>query len=206
MNHQQGKIITISSVKGGVGKTTIAINLAGIYFLMKKKVLLIDLDLYAGGIATCLNVNNRKVIYSLIDNMSNNNSVSIEDYVCHYNSGIDVLACPKDPRDVSKIEPKYINQIFALAKSRYDVILVDTGHSLDEVCLMAIDESYNSIFVITNDLVDIKNMKSLVSIFNDMKKTNYKIVLNNSRDTGRDYITVFDIRNMIILRILINMF
>ena len=84
-----------------------------------------------------------------------------------------------------------------MAKSRYDVILVDTGHSLDEVCLMAIDESYNSIFVITNDLVDIKNMKSLVSIFNDMKKTNYKIVLNNSRDTGRDYITVFDIRNMI---------
>jgi len=54
-----------------------------------------------------------------------------------------------------------------------------------------------SAFVITNDLVDLKNMKSLVSIFKEMKKINYKIVLNNSRDTGRDYISLFDIRNMI---------
>ena len=47
-----GKIISINSVKGGVGKTTLAISLAGIYSLMKKKVLLIDLDLYSGGIST----------------------------------------------------------------------------------------------------------------------------------------------------------
>ena len=47
--YHDGKIITISSVKGGVGKTTLTLNLAGIYYLMKKKVLIIDLDLYAGG-------------------------------------------------------------------------------------------------------------------------------------------------------------
>ena len=78
-----------------------------------------------------------------------------------------------------------------------DIILVDTSHLLDEICLMAIDESYMSAYVITNDLVDLKNMKSLVSIFKEMGKENYKIVLNNSRDTGRDYISNFDIRNMI---------
>lgn len=197
MNNQNGRIITISSVKGGVGKTTITMNLAGIYFLMKKKVLIIDLDLYAGGIATVSNVNNKKDIYMLVDALSNNRQVELADYVAKYNSGIDILACPKDPRDVSKIESKYISKIFELAKHDYDVILVDTSHSLDENCLIAIDASYNSAFVITNDLVDIKNMKSLVSIFNEMGKTNYKIVLNNSRDTGRDYINTFDIRNMI---------
>ena len=56
MNTSLGKIVTVSSVKGGVGKTTLTTNLAGIYFLLKKKVLIIDLDLYAGGIATILNV------------------------------------------------------------------------------------------------------------------------------------------------------
>ena len=194
---QYGKVITISSVKGGVGKTTMAINLAGIYYLMKKKVLLVDLDLYAGGIATCLNVNNKKDIYMLVDALSNNKQVELSDYVASYNNGIDVLACPKDPRDVSKIESTYISKVFDIAKREYDVILVDTSHSLDEVCLMAMDASYMSAFIITNDLVDIKNMKSMVSIFNDMDKTNYKIVLNNARDTGRDYINLFDIRNMI---------
>ncbi len=197
MNNQNGKIITISSVKGGVGKTTLTINLAGIYFLQKKKVLIIDLDLFAGGVATLTNVSNKKDIYMLVDALSNNKQIELSDYVAKYNSGIDVLASPKDPRDVSKIESKYINKIFDIAKHDYDVILVDTTHSLDEISLVAIDASYCSAFVITNDLVDIKNMKSLVNIFNEMGKDNYKIVLNNSRDTGKDYISLFDIRNMI---------
>lgn len=197
MNNQNGKIITISSVKGGVGKTTLTINLAGLYFLMKKRVLIIDLDLYAGGIATCLNVNCKKDIYLLIDSLSNNKQIELSDYVSNYNKGIDILACPKDPRDVSKIDSKFLSRVFDIAKREYDVVLVDTNHSLNEIALIAIDEAYNSAFVITNDLVDIKNMKSLVSIFNDMDKKNYKIVLNNSRDTGRDYISLFDIRNMI---------
>ena len=197
MFNQNGKIITISSVKGGVGKTITTINLAGLYYLMKKKVLIIDLDLYNGGIATCLNVSNKKDIYMLVDALSNNKQVELKDYVSKYNSGIDVLANPKDPRDVAKIESKYISKIFELAKHDYDIVLVDTSHSLDEICLVAMDASYNTMFIITNDLVDIKNMKNLISIFKEMDKTNYKIVLNNSRDTGRDYISLFDIRNMI---------
>ena len=194
---QFGKLITVSSVKGGVGKTTLTINLAGLYFLMKKKVLIIDLDLYAGGVATLTNLSNKKDIYMLVDALSNNKQVELKDYVTSYNKGIDILACPRDPRDVSKIEGRYLTKVFDLAKHDYDIVLVDTSHSLDEVCLMAMDAAYNTLFVITNDLVDIKNMKSMVSIFNEMGKKNYKIVLNNSRDTGRDYITLFDIRNMI---------
>ena len=197
MFNQNGKIITISSVKGGVGKTITTINLAGLYYLMKKKVLIVDLDLYNGGIATCLNVSNKKDIYMLADDLSNNKQVELSNYVSKYNNGIHVLSSPKDPRDVSKIESKYIGKILDLAKHDYDIVLVDTSHSLDEVCLVAMDASYNTLFIITNDLVDIKNMKSLVSIFKEMDKTNYKIVLNNSRDTGRDYISLFDIRNMI---------
>ena len=197
MNNQNGKVITISSAKGGVGKTTLTINLAGIYFLMKKKVLIVDLDLFAGGIATCLNVDNKKDIYMLVDELSNNKQIELSEFVCNYNSGIDVLASPRDPRNVSKIGGKYISKIFDIARRAYDIILVDTSHSLDEIALIAMDEAYNCAFVITNDLVDLKNMKSLISIFNEMNKENYKIVLNNSRDTGKDYISLFDIRNMI---------
>ena len=197
MNNSYGKIVVISSVKGGVGKSTMVTNLAGIYFLLKKKVLIIELDLYAGGIATLLNVNNKKDIYTLVDSISNNRFTSLRDYVCTYNNGIDVLASPKDPRDVSKIESKYISKIFDIAKMEYVVVLVDTHHLMDEMTLVALDASDMSAFIVTNDLVDLKNMKTLVSIFNETKKDNYKIVLNNSRDTGRDYISLFDVRNIL---------
>ena len=196
-NTYSGKIITVSSVKGGVGKTTLTANLAGLYFLMKKKVLIIDLDLYAGGIATVLNVDNKKDIYMLVDSISNNRFTCLRDYVCSYNNGIDVLSAPKDPRDVSRIESNYIYKILDIAKREYDVVLVDTHHLLDEMSLVVLDACHMSAFVITNDLVDLKNMKSLISIFNEANKENYRIVLNNSRDTGRDYISLFDVRNII---------
>ena len=61
-----GKVISISSVKGGVGKTTLTLNLAGIYQQLKKRVLIIDFDLYSGGIATLLDLKNKKDLFMLV--------------------------------------------------------------------------------------------------------------------------------------------
>ena len=197
MATHSGKVISICSVKGGVGKTTMAINLSGLYFMMKKKVLLLDLDLYSGGIAVSLDINNKKDVYMLVDSLNNNRFTTLSDYVVQYNKGIDVLAAPRDPRNANKISHKYITTILELAKKEYDVILVDTSHVLDEVNLTILDNSYCSLYVITNDLVDLKNMKSLVSIFKDAGKSNYLTLLNNSRDTGKDFLSLFDIKNII---------
>ena len=48
-----------------------------------------------------------------------------------------------------------------------------------------------------NDPLDVKNMKSLLSIFRDLEKTNYKILLNNSRDPFKKYFSIFDLRNLL---------
>lgn len=192
-----GKIITISSVKGGVGKTTMTLNLAGIYCELNKRVLIIDLDLYSGGIAASLNVKNKKDIYTMIDSMANNRFTELKKYVTTYNKNIDVLACPKDPRMGAKVSGRYIPVIFDLAKKEYDVVLVDTYHILDEINLTALDYSYMTLFIITNDIVDLKNMKSLISILKDTDKKNYLILLNNSRDIGKDYLSLYDIRTII---------
>ena len=192
-----GKIITISSVKGGVGKTTMTLNLAGIYCELNKRVLIIDLDLYSGGIAASLNVKNKKDIYTMIDSMANNRFTELKKYVTTYNKNIDVLACPKDPRMGAKVSGRYIPVIFDLAKKEYDVVLVDTYHILDEINLTALDYSYMTLYIITNDIVDLKNMKSLISIFKDTDKKNYLILLNNSRDIGKDYLSLYDIRTII---------
>mgnify|MGYP000419100895 FL=1 len=173
------------------------LNLAGIYCELNKRVLIIDLDLYSGGIAASLNVKNKKDIYTMIDSMANNRFTELKKYVTTYNKNIDVLACPKDPRMGAKVSGRYIPVIFDLAKKEYDVVLVDTYHILDEINLTALDYSYMTLFIITNDIVDLKNMKSLISIFKDTDKKNYLILLNNSRDIGKDYLSLYDIRTII---------
>lgn len=193
----KGKVMTVSSVKGGTGKTTTLLNLAGIFSKMGKKVLLVDLDLYSGALALSLNLDVKVDIYKLVDDMMNNRFDYIENYVLKYNDTISLLASPKDPRYANKINIKYISRILAKAAMKYDIVLVDTTHLLDDKNLVTLDSSDEILFVINNDSANIKNMKTIVSIFKDMDKTNYKIILNNSLDKTRNYFNRYDFKNIL---------
>lgn len=197
MKKQAAKVISIFSCKGGVGKTTTTLNLAGIYDLMGKKVLIIDLDLNSGGIAVSLNVDVKKSIYNVVDDMSNNRFKDIYDYTVNYNDNISVLPSPVDPRDSLKVDSSYIKFLITSAIYKYDVVLIDTSHNISPISLAALDNSDNTLFMITNDPVDLKNARSMISIFNDTDKTNYKVVFNSSKDTGKDYFSLFDVKNII---------
>ena len=197
MKKTAAKIISVFSCKGGVGKTTTTINLAGIYSLMDKNVLIIDLDLNSGGIAVSLNIDVKKTIYNVVDDMSNNRFKEINEYVSKYNDKIDVLAAPKDPRHALKVDSKYIDLVISSSMYKYDVILIDTSHNLTPITLSALDKSDNTLFMVTNDPVDLKNSRSMVAIFNDTGNDNYKILFNSSKDTGKDYFSLFDVKTII---------
>lgn len=197
MANTKGKSICIFSAKGGVGKTVTAINLAGIYEQLGKKVLLIDLDLSSGGISVALNKPFEKTIYNFVDDYNNNRYSDFKSYVTKYDDYIDVLPSPKDPRQANKIDSKYIDLLLDKAVYNYDVVLIDTNHILGEINVVTLDKVDSILFVLTNDPLDLKNMKSLLSIFKDSDITNYKILLNNSRDPYKNYFSLFDIKNVI---------
>ena len=197
MASKKGKIITVFSTKGGVGKTIFTINLAGTFHNLNKRVLIIDLDLYSGGISVSLNVDSKKDIYNLIDDLNNNRFTEFNDYVSKYNDNIDVLSCPKDPRQGSKISSKYVEIVLVNAISRYDIVLIDTSHILNDVNLTALDKTDDILLLLSNDPIDLKNMKSLIAIFKDSEIDNYYVVLNNAINTDKDFFTPFDIKNII---------
>ena len=197
MKRKTGRSICLFSGKGGVGKTILALNLAGIYQTIGKKVLLMDLDLSGGGISLAMNKPSEKNIYTLVDDYNNNRFRDFKNYVVKYSNNIDILASPKDPRQASKIDSKYIEIAIDKAEYLYDVVLIDTNHNLNEMNLVILDAVKNILFVMTNDPLDLKNMKSLLSIFRDLNKDNYKIVLNNARDPMKKYFTFFDMKNVI---------
>lgn len=197
MKKKTGKSISLFSGKGGVGKTITTLNLAGIYETLGKKVLIMDLDLSGGNISLCLNTPTNRTIYNFVDDYNNNRFHNFLDYVTKYDDHIDILACPKDPRQASKINSKYIEIAIDKAEYLYDIVLIDTNHILNELNLVILDAVTEILFVMNNDPMDLKNIKSLLSIFRDLNKDNYKILLNNSRDPFKKYFTMFDIKNIL---------
>lgn len=197
MKNAKGKIITVTSTKGGVGKTITTLNLAGTYASLGYKVLVLDFDLYGGSVATYLNSNNDKTIFNLVEDYTNNRYEKIEDYIYNYNENIDIIAAPKDPRMANKIDSKYIPLILRNVVYKYDVILVDTNHILDETNLVVLDNSDEILYIFTNDTFDLKNTKSFISIMKDVGYTNYHTILNESIALSQNYYSMFDIRSII---------
>ena len=194
---KKGKSMCFFSAKGGVGKTTNLINLAGIFEQLEKKVLIIDMDLYSGGIALALNKNFDKSIYNFFDDITNRRSDDIKKYTVSVDNYIDILCAPRDPRDANKIDAKVIEDIINKAKLSYDVVLIDTNHALNDINLVTLQSVDQILFVTTNDPMDLKNLKSLLTIFDDLNFDNYKILLNNSRDPFKNYFSMYDIKHIL---------
>lgn len=196
MENKKGKIITVTSSKGGVGKSTFLLNLAGIYERMKKKVLLIDFDLSSGSIALSLNVQTSKTIYHLIEDLMFHRYKELENYLSSYDQEIDVLSCPKDPRQVTRLDYSFLPVLFETAKTKYDVILVDTTHGFSRLNVSIFDASDTIVYMMTNNFMDLKNSKNFMGIMKDVEKDNVRLILNESFP-GEKYFNHFDIRTIV---------
>ena len=176
MGLKKAKVFTVTSVKGGTGKTTTLLNLAGIFSKMNKKILILDFDLYSGAIALSLNIPNEQDIYQLMDDLNSNRFKMIDPYLVKYNENIDVLSSPKDPRQ------------------GYDIILIDTNYFLNDITLIALDASDEILYILEGDPIDLKSMATRLTIHKDMEKENYKIILNEARTKDKEHFSKSDIK------------
>ncbi len=193
---KKARIVTVTSVKGGTGKTTFALNLAAIFALKKKRVLVIDADLAAGDIAARLDVGYEKDLYHCYEDIRNHTFDQVEDYVRPYKDGIDIIPAPKDPRYANRIDPSFLTYLLSKVSLKYEVIILDTNHLLSSINLLAFDYSDYILFVMNNECMNLKGMRTMSAIFEDMESDKMKVVLNDStrKETGEYSIT--DMKNI----------
>lgn len=193
---KQAKVFLVTSVKGGTGKTITTLNLAGTFQKRNLDTLIIDLDVYGGSIAASLNLEYENDLFDAMDDLNNNRFNMLDNYIVTYEPKLDVLPSPKDPRLAAKISSKFLHVILAKAKLKYDVIVIDTNYFISDLNLIAMDASDEILYIVTNDPMDLKNMRSMVSIYNDMDKENYKVILNESVSKNKNYFTSYDIKHI----------
>ncbi|MBP7174773.1 MAG: response regulator [Thermoclostridium sp.] len=179
------RIFTVFSTKGGVGKTTIASNLAvAMARTTKKRVALIDMDLQFGDIAVMLNLSIKNTIYDLVKDLKDMDSDIIEDYMVTHFSGVSVLPAPAKPEYSEFIDAKHIEKILNLLIGNYHYIIIDAAASFNETVLTALDMSEKILCVSTLDLPTIKNIKVGLDLMDSLKYSHEKIhiVLNKASE------------------------
>ncbi|QCX27143.1 AAA family ATPase [Nocardioides jishulii] len=158
--HEGGRVVTIFSPKGGVGKTTMSVNL-GIALMRggENKVCVVDLDLAFGDIAITLQLFPTHSIEHAIGGETYMDEQFIQQLMTPHESGLMILAAPSAPDARERVSGVLIARLLQTLREQYDYIVLDTAPAFDEQTLTALDETDECIIVATLDVPTLKNVK-----------------------------------------------
>lgn len=189
------KIITIYSNKGGIGKTTIATNLA--YEIAKNtydKVALIDLNLQLGDISTFLNLQPAFDSAYVIKNLVNKKDDSIiKAFEKYENTNLYVLSDPNFIEQSESITPQEIETLFVSLKKIFPYIIIDMSSNIDPNSLKILDKSDWILFTTIVNIPAIRNAQRCLNLFESRRYPKEKVKIIVNRYMENDEIKVEDI-------------
>jgi pilus assembly protein CpaE len=161
------KLITVFAPKGGVGTTTIALNLAVAFGQAGKRTALIDGSLQFGDLRALLRV--PMTAPSIVDLPTDRIAeADLSDVLWRDPSGIDLLLAPPRVEQHEMITVRDLDKILSLMRRVYDIIVVDTMVGLDERTLALLDASDTVIEIVTYDSTTIHNTLVMADTFRSL--------------------------------------
>ncbi|HEX9015698.1 MAG TPA: AAA family ATPase [Chloroflexota bacterium] len=181
-----GKVVSVFAAKGGVGKSTVAANLAvGLAQFYPYRVMLIDTNLWFGEIGFLLDINSKKSLFDLCAGGDPDASSLLQSVVRHP-SGVQVLLRPKDLVSVEKLELGALNKVMAVARTVFDFIVVDMPTSMDEMTLQILDSADQIVVITTPEIGAIANTSRFVTIADDLGYKDRLLLVVNRANSGID--------------------
>ena len=155
-----GKVLTVFSPKGGVGKTTTSVNLAlALASDGNRKVCLVDMDLAFGDVAITLQLFPTHSIEHLIGSEDTLDFPLVESMLTAHDSGVMVLAAPSLPDARDRVTGALVTRVIKTLQEQFDYIVVDSAPTFDEQTLTALDGTDECVIVATLDVPTLKNVR-----------------------------------------------
>lgn len=177
------RMVAVFSPKGGVGTTTIATNIALAQAQRKPdKVVLIDLNLGFGSVATHLNLEVRQSLADVIrDEAALREPELLRTYAMRHDSGLHVLAAPPTPELAGLVEASHVEQLLETILRQYDAVVIDAGSMLDDRSMIVFDHADAVIVPVYPEIAALKAVRAMLDYLNENGSAAAKaaFVLNN---------------------------
>jgi pilus assembly protein CpaE len=196
-------LIACFSPKGGVGTTTIAVNIAvALAHSLPNQVAILDLDVDFGQVATHLNVKARLTVADLAaDETATHEPELLRTYAEKVEPGLEVIAAPSTPDRGRLITPAQVDQILMTAPHAYQVLVVDVGSTLDERSLAVLDRADGVVVPITPEVGALKALHGFLEFLTEEASVPAKSTFVLNHLFVRDMLSMKQIENAIAARV-----
>jgi len=159
-------ITALFGAKGGVGTTTLAVNMA--LALQQQhpsaRVALVDADLQFGDVSVFLNLEVTRTLRDLAEAIEEADTQFLHDISVTHSSGVKILLAPLTPVDAELVTPETFVKMFDLLRSEYDYVFVNTRTSFYEPVLTILDHADKILLVMTTEIPAIRNTKNFFEL------------------------------------------
>jgi pilus assembly protein CpaE len=188
---KEGGLIVVFGPKGGIGTTTVAVNLAVALHQRSEasRTILVDASLQFGDIGVFLNLSPNRNITDLCATIDDLDPDSIDTSAVSHASGIRALLAPPRPEMADLVSPDNLKRILDELRRQYDFVVVDTATIINDTMLTALDLADRIVLVATPDIPSIKNARLFFEITDALSYPPNKIMLVLNKMDRRSGIT-----------------
>lgn len=148
-----GTVVSFVSNKGGVGKSTMAVNVAcGLARTRPRRVLLIDASLQLGVCASTLDLQAEATLTDAVRQRQRLDETLLRQLATPHSCGLDLLAAPRDAVEAGEVDDEVMARIVTLARRSYDFVVVDSFPLVDRIMMAVLDLS-DRIYIVVEAMV-----------------------------------------------------
>ena len=191
----KSKVVLFFGPKDGVGKTTLAVNMAIKLAQKNNKVVILDFDLQSGDVGILFGMNPKNTILELVQEQNNPNVDTIRQFLSLHLSGVSFLPNPHSPEYAATITARQVESIIAALRVYYDYVLVDTVSGFEDISASCIDCASAVLFVTGKDIPALQNAKKSLMVLGELTdKEKIRLIVGKSY---RNEITSTDVSRVL---------